>query len=95
MAAVNEAWRVLGDPLRRTQYDRAQAASTASPTPPSSGRPLADDREPVGDHQSEDTVTRVVHGAPLLAMLLVLLVIFVVSALATHSAAHAAKRGCG
>src|SRR6185295_10485952 len=41
MAAVNEAWRVLGDPGRRRQYDRAQAGAAVPPrpSPPPSARP--------------------------------------------------------
>ena len=85
MAALNEAWRVLGDPTRRRQYDQAQAepARAARPTPPRSAstpRPAAE-----SDHGA-DAVTHVVRGAPLLAMLVVLLLIFVITAFAARGA---------
>lgn len=35
MSAVNEAWRILGDPGRRVVYDRALAGPTSSAAPPS------------------------------------------------------------
>jgi hypothetical protein len=85
MAALNEAWRVLGDPTRRRQYDQAQAgpvrvARPASPPTASTNRPAA-----ASDHGA-DPVTHVVRGAPLLAMLFVLLAIFVITAFAARSA---------
>ena len=85
MAALNEAWRVLGDPTRRRQYDHAQAepVRVVRPTPPpsaSTAPPAAD-----SDH-GVDAVTHVVRGAPLLAMLFVLLLIFVITAFASRGA---------
>lgn len=44
MAAVNEAWRVLGDPARRRDYDRELRA--ASTPPPSVGERPAPPRMP-------------------------------------------------
>ena len=89
MAAVNEAWRVLGDPSRRRQYDRAQAersspASTAAAAPRPSA-PMRDPEETFSDH-TDDVVTHAMRGAPLIAMLVVLLLIFVVTAFAARGA---------
>ena len=86
MAAVNEAWRVLGDPGRRRQYDRAEAGAAVPPrpSPPPSARP-----DPVFDVPVEadgDVVTKALRGAPLIAILLVLLAIFIVSAFAAGNA---------
>jgi hypothetical protein len=42
MAAINEAWHVLGDPARRAQYDATLTGSSAprpSPPPPAPPRP--------------------------------------------------------
>ena len=36
MAAINEAWSVLGDPSRRAEYDRTLAPPAVPPTPPAS-----------------------------------------------------------
>lgn len=33
MAAINEAWNVLGDPVRRAEYDRLLAPAPARPAP--------------------------------------------------------------
>ena len=86
MAAVNEAWRVLGDPGRRRQYDRAQAA-TATPSPPrQSARPVQAEPDDVLVDGEPDVVTKAMRGAPLVAILLVLLAIFIVSAFASHGA---------
>lgn len=85
MAALNEAWRVLGDPTRRRQYDQAQAepARAARPTPP---RSASTPRPAVESDLGADAVTHVVRGAPLLAMLVVLLLIFVITAFAARGA---------
>jgi hypothetical protein len=85
MAAVNEAWRVLGDPTRRRQYDRDQAAA-APPPQPRAPRQEAFDRDEVLVDGEADVVTKAMRGAPLVAILLVLLAIFVVSAFAAHGA---------
>ncbi len=85
MAAVNEAWHVLGDAGRRRQYDRGQQAAAAPrPAPAPRQTPSAEDVPPAD--QTADAVTRAVHGAPLIAMLVVLLLIFVVSVFAAHGA---------
>ena len=34
MRAINDAWAVLGDPIRRAQYDRALATPEPAPAPP-------------------------------------------------------------
>jgi curved DNA-binding protein CbpA len=60
MAAVNEAWSVLGDPARRAQYDATLARERASrerpvarpPRTPS--RTIGDEPDPVEDEGEED-----------------------------------------
>ena len=55
MAAINEAWNVLGDPARRAEYDRTLAPPRPrpAPAPPAHARAAevvpveADDPEPV------------------------------------------------
>ena len=94
MAAVNEAWRVLGDPSRRRQYDwaqveRAAPASAAAEAPRRA--PMPDPEETFSDH-TDDVVSRAMRGAPLVAMLVVLLLIFVVTAFAARGA-HNSRDG--
>ncbi len=88
MAAVNEAWRVLGDAGRRRQYDRDQAAAAMPPRPsPSrSARPDPDPDFDVAVEADGDVVTKAMRGFPLVALLLVLLAIFIVSAFAAQGA---------
>jgi curved DNA-binding protein CbpA len=47
MAAINEAWNVLGDPQRRAEYDRALAPprSEPAPAPPAHARAVATEPE--------------------------------------------------
>jgi hypothetical protein len=85
MAAVNEAWRVLGDPARRRQYDRTQAEA-AMPTPSRPSRPGRAEPDEMLVDGEPDVVSKAMRGAPLVAILLVLLAIFVVSAFASHRA---------
>ena len=102
MAAVNEAWRVLGDPGRRRQYDWAEAerVSPAAAAPAAPRRaPMPDPEETFSDH-TDDVVSHAMRGAPLIAMLVVLLLIFVVTAFAARGAhnsrldvAQRARRG--
>lgn len=100
MAAVNEAWRVLGDPTRRRQYDRQQAERTAPSRPmasqPTGSRARPFEREPVeaGDH-TNDVVAHAMRGAPLVAMLFVLLLIFVVTAFASRGSAKSSSTSSG
>ena len=48
MRAVNAAWAVLGDPVRRRQYDLDEARRRPPPAPPRpSAAPDLDDDEPV------------------------------------------------
>jgi curved DNA-binding protein CbpA len=39
MAALNEAWNVLGDPVRRAEYDRMLAAASRPAPPTAPARP--------------------------------------------------------
>jgi hypothetical protein len=92
MAAVNEAWRVLGDPGRRRQYDRAQAARATAPSAPAPRvAPIPEPEETFSDH-TDDAVSRAMRSAPLIAILVVLLMIFVVTAFAARGA-HSARDG--
>jgi len=85
MAAVNEAWRVLSDPTRRRQYDRAQAAAAMPPQSHTAHpRWVPPEHDQVADVEEHDAVVRAMRGAPLIALLLVLLAIFVVTAFAAH-----------
>ncbi|HZY08250.1 MAG TPA: DnaJ domain-containing protein, partial [Ilumatobacteraceae bacterium] len=52
LAPINEAWRVLGDPVLRREYDRSLAAA-ASQAPPSGDREWAPD--PVLEQPPEST----------------------------------------
>lgn len=80
MQQLNEAWRVLGDPARRSDYDRALADAARA------ARPV----HPVGDEQPHqhppaepgDVAVTVVRGLPWVVMLTVLLLIFVFTAFA-------------
>jgi len=87
MAAVNEAWRVLGDPGRRRRYDRAEAERLAPAAAQQPRRAPEPERVDFAQHDGhEDAVTRTMKGAPLVAIVVVLLAIFVVSAFAAHGA---------
>ncbi len=94
MAAVNEAWHVLGDAGRRRQYDRGQQEA-AAPRPAPAPRWTPSPSDLPAPDQKEDAVTRAVHGAPLVALLFVLLLIFVVSAFAAHGARTPRSAGAG
>ncbi|MDP9019496.1 MAG: J domain-containing protein [Actinomycetota bacterium] len=80
MQELNEAWRVLGDPVRRSRYDRAlvEAARPAPPVPPVDGEQLY--RQPRAE--PGDVGVAVVRGLPWLLMLTVLFLIFVFTAFA-------------
>ena len=62
MAAINAAWSVLGDPLRRRDYDHGlgtpgpgPAPRPTAPPPPSDWRPLDDDDDDVDPEDLDDT----------------------------------------
>ena len=60
MAAINVAWSVLGDPVRRRDYDRALGTPgppppATAPPPPSDWRPLDDDDDDVDPEDLDDT----------------------------------------
>lgn len=59
MAAINAAWSVIGDPLRRRDYDRGlgapgPAVAPTAPPPPSGWHPLDDD-DAVDPEDLDDT----------------------------------------
>jgi len=87
MQEVNEAWRILGDPVRRAAYDRSLAAA-ASPTPPTS--PVVADPSfdtPVAHPLAEpgDLGISIVRMVPWIAVAVVLGAIFVFTAFAGPS----------
>lgn len=84
MAALNEAWRVLGDPSRRREYDRVQAEPRPNRPPSPQSSATTEKRVPGSD--GADAVTHVVRGVPLIAMLVVLLLIFIITAFAARGA---------
>ena len=85
MQAVNEAWRVLGNPGRRVAYE-AERRRFAEPAPPSETYPdgfttgTLFDADDVGP---PDLVARIVRGLPWVLLALVLVAIFVFTAYAT------------
>jgi hypothetical protein len=77
MQEVNEAWRVLRDPVARADYDTRMRAPDRPPLPvrdPAMGPPLAT--------VPDEPVVRVVRGLPWVAAALVLAAIFVFTAFA-------------
>jgi DnaJ-domain-containing protein 1 len=54
MQEVNAAWGVLGDPLRRADYDRMMARVAAEAPPPSSQRHALDDLDDLDDLDLDD-----------------------------------------
>lgn len=81
MQELNEAWRVLGDPGRRSAYDRALLEAARPPRPP---RPAGRSDEPFGPAPAEpgDVGVTVVRGLPWMVVLTLLFVIFVFTAFA-------------
>jgi curved DNA-binding protein CbpA len=96
MAAVNEAWRVLGDPQRRAAYDaslapvapeRARPLPRDAPTPPSEARPSWWN-EPVPDEPESDlpiTDGRVVQAFGLLVAVATTIALVVVGLLFAYA----------
>lgn len=80
MQELNEAWRVLGDPVRRSDYDQSLEKSlrTVRPVHP------VDDEQPYRHPPAEpgDVGVAVVRSLPWVVVLIVLLFIFVFTAFA-------------
>ena len=98
MQAVNEAWRVLGNPARRLAYDveRREVGRRARVAPPTgvgernafaTGDLFAEDVPPV------DLITRVLRALPWLLVFLALGTIFVFTAYATSDDGQAPGEG--
>jgi curved DNA-binding protein CbpA len=87
MQALNEAWRVLGHPPRRREYDRRLAgAEGGEPAVPFEPGEPGEPGEPTADELGwVDPVTRIVRVLPWVMILLVLLAIFVFTAYAGGS----------
>ena len=82
MSALNEAWRVLGDPARRRRYDEAMSAPATGAFPPGAASSAGDaDDELVLEHPTGRAGYLV--GLPWLVVLAALVVIFVFTAYAT------------
>ncbi len=84
MVALNEAWRVLGDPTARAAYDarlRLPSTSTAGGATRPAARPTPRAR-PAAPPPAVSPGTVVVRGLPWIAVVVVLGVIFVVTAFA-------------
>ena len=83
MAALNDAWHVLGDPTRRAAYDRSALGSTAVDHGPSS---VESEREgdvlAVGEHPAGRAGYFI--GLPWLVVLALLALIFVFTAYAAR-----------
>lgn len=81
MAAINDAWSVLGDPVRRRSYDvalgRPEAPARPAPPPESGWQPLEYDDDDVDPEDlSDDPYTDVEHRpSDMLVMTPVLLVV--------------------
>jgi len=88
MAAINEAWTVLGDPKRRAEYDRLLAEPAPAP-PPSPPRPprhataarqaaVEDDAEPGWvDHTGDLRRFRMLITGVVVLLGLIMLLVFV------------------
>ncbi|MBW3644839.1 MAG: J domain-containing protein [Actinobacteria bacterium] len=82
MQQLNEAWRVLGDPVRRSHYDRALADAARAARPV---HPVGDEQpypRPPAEPEDVGVAVTVVRGLPWVVMLTVLLLIFVFTAFA-------------
>jgi curved DNA-binding protein CbpA len=84
MAAINEAWEVLGDPARRAAYDASLRASVPSPSGGPVARPSEPDDEDDDVDLAEDGHARWAIGLPWILVLGVLAVIFVFTAFAAR-----------
>jgi hypothetical protein len=85
MAAVNEAWKVLGDPGRRASYD-ASLALLAHSGPPATASVRASTRSPVPEapEPPPGPAARWAVRLPWIVILSVLALIFFVTAYAGH-----------
>ena len=86
MAAVNEAWRVLGHPGRRRTYDATLRGEDPynvpfSPRPSTNGAHAHDDDDDA-DFVPVSGKPSIIYGMPLIALILVLFGIFVFTAFA-------------
>ncbi|MGH9139059.1 MAG: J domain-containing protein [Acidimicrobiales bacterium] len=85
MREVNEAWRVLGDPVRRLAYDASRRRSAPTPVGPrATGGPVFTSGTLFEEPEPEpDLTARVVRSLPWVLIVLVLGAIFVFTAYAT------------
>jgi curved DNA-binding protein CbpA len=62
MITLNDAWDVLGDPVRRAEYDASRAAPAGQPgsAPHSAAAPTAPTSQTAGSHRTTD----VAHAGP-------------------------------
>ena len=84
MREINEAWRVLQDPVRRGRYDADRLGRPAGPSRPgpaaTAGTDL--DTDDLVDVGPPDLAARAIHGLPWVLLIVVLGFIFVVTAYA-------------
>ena len=81
MQEVNEAWRVLGNPLRRRRYDHEL---TSAPAPRAGAyRPTAEPEYHLVEDEPVDGPVQLIRGLPWVLILIVLGAIFVFTAYAT------------
>jgi curved DNA-binding protein CbpA len=85
MRAVNEAWRVLGEPSRRRAYDAELTAARRTrviPSAPVSARPADEDDDEELAEGPVDLASRLIRSLPWIIIIGILLTIFVFTAYA-------------
>lgn len=84
MQELNEAWRVLGDAGRRSDYDRSIVGGASPRRDDPGGQPVDDDDRPFVHPPARpgDVGISMVRGLPWVAVLMVLMAIFVFTAFA-------------